>query len=48
MTLQVEDLPISTSEMPNKQLIQFELTREAVETMIDGLGKIRDQLASMK
>ncbi len=48
MSLQVEDIPESTINLPKNQTINFELSREALETMIDGLGKIRDQLKNMK
>ena len=48
MSLTVESLPTSTTAMPDTQQIKFELSREALETMIDGFGKIRDQLNSMK
>eukprot|EP01033_Poteriospumella_lacustris_P001588 gene1588-1153_t len=48
MSLQVEDAPSSTNALPDTRQVQFELSREALETMIDGLGKIRDQLAAMR
>lgn len=48
MSLQVEDAPVTTKSLPDTRQVQFELSREALETMIDGLGKIRDQLASMR
>lgn len=48
MSLQVENLAENANHLPNNQTINFELSREALETMIDGLGKIRDQLKNMK
>eukprot|EP00300_Choanocystis_sp_HF-7_P032736 c4381_g1_i1.p2 GENE.c4381_g1_i1~~c4381_g1_i1.p2 ORF type:complete len:173 (+),score=50.53 c4381_g1_i1:291-809(+) len=34
--------------MMGTRRVNFELNRETLETMLDGLGKIRDQLASIK
>jgi hypothetical protein len=48
MSLQVENLPENANHLANNQTINFELSREALETMIDGFGKIRDQLKNMK
>jgi hypothetical protein len=48
MSLQVEDSPHTTHSLPDTHQVQFELSRETLETMIDGLGKIRDQLAAMR
>ncbi len=48
MSLQVEDIATTTKSLPDTRQVQFELSREALETMIDGLGKIRDQLGAMK
>ena len=45
--LQVEDQPSCTDEIPNVTKINFELSREALETMLDGLSKISDQLSAM-
>jgi hypothetical protein len=44
---QIEDQPTSTSSLPATQRVDFELSREALSTMLDGLGKIRDQLSAM-
>jgi len=33
--------------MPGQRHIAFELSKETLETMLDGLGKIRDQLDSI-
>ena len=48
MSLQVEKQSDFTNSLPVNQTVNFELSREALETMIDGLGKIRDQLKNMK
>ncbi len=47
VALNVEDQPTNINEMPNMRTVEFELSREALETVIDGLGKIRDQLSKM-
>jgi len=47
VALNVENQPSSTHSMPDTRTIEFELSREALETVIDGLGKIRDQLSKM-
>jgi len=33
--------------MPGIRHVNFELTKETLETMLDGLGKIKDQLSSI-
>jgi hypothetical protein len=47
MALTVESSPVRVDQLPDCQTIDFELSREALETVIDGLGKIRDQLSLM-
>jgi hypothetical protein len=47
VSLTVEDQASNVREMPQCQDVQFELSREALETVIDGLSKIRDQLSKM-
>lgn len=47
VALNVEEQPSSTHELPATHTVEFELNREALETVIDGLGKIRDQLSKM-
>lgn len=47
VALNVEDQPSSTLSMPATRTVEFEVSREALETVIDGLGKIRDQLSKM-
>lgn len=45
--LKIEDQPRSAGEMPQVSNVDFELSREALGTMLDGLGKIKEQLAIM-
>lgn len=44
---QVQSNPESTKEMANVRSINVEFNKETLETMLDGLGKIRDQLSSV-
>lgn len=49
LSLTIEEEPKSTSLLPLiSNDVSFEVTREALETMIEGLSKIREQLNSMK
>lgn len=48
MSLTIENIPTNTHELPSRDKINFEVNRESLETMIDGLSKIRDQLQGMK
>ena len=45
--LQVQASPTLVDVMAPTRSITFEMNRETLETMLDGLGKIRDQLASI-
>lgn len=45
--LQVQDQATSVDHMPGTTSINFELTKQTLDTMLDGLGKIRDQLSSV-
>jgi hypothetical protein len=47
VALNIEDQPTSTRELPSTRTVEFEMNREALETVIDGLGRIRDQLSKM-
>lgn len=47
MSLSAQDIPSTTNALPEVREVNFELTREALETVVDGLGKIRDQLSRM-
>jgi COMM domain containing 9 len=45
--LSIEPTPHSTEAPPSVEKVSFELSREALETVLDGLGRIRDQLGAM-
>jgi hypothetical protein len=45
--LQIEEPAQTTDSLPQIQKVPFELSESALATMLDGLGKIRDQLSSM-
>ncbi|EGD73645.1 hypothetical protein PTSG_05355 [Salpingoeca rosetta] len=45
--LTVDGATASQSDMAAPQSIAFEASKDTLETMLDGLGKIRDQLASI-
>ena len=44
---QVEDNPQHCNQMPAVRSVNVEFSRETLDTMLDGLGKIRDQLSSV-
>jgi hypothetical protein len=48
LELTVERQPSRADEMPGTDKVAMELSRETLETLLDGLGKIRDQLNTMK
>ena len=45
--LKVQDQPSSTERVPCTRHVEFELSKEALQTMLDGLGRIRDQLGAV-
>ena len=45
--LKVEEQANRVGEMPKVSNVDFELSREALATMLDGLGKIKSQLSAM-
>ena len=45
--LKVEEQATRVGEMPKVSNVDFELSREALGTMLDGLGKIKEQLSAM-
>ncbi|XP_004343058.1 COMM domain-containing protein 9 [Capsaspora owczarzaki ATCC 30864] len=47
LQMKVRDTPTRTDQQPGESIVNFELTKETLETMLDGLGKIRDQLSSV-
>jgi len=46
--MKLQDMPSKQGIMPPVRNVQFELSKETLATMLDGLGKIRDQLGSVK
>ena len=45
--LQVKEQPRSISEMPAVKNVNFELSKESLGTLLDGMHKIRDQLGAL-
>jgi len=45
MTMQIENEPTSINNMPEVSNVVFEVSAESVQTIIEGLGKIREQLS---
>ena len=45
--LKVQAQPTSSGMMPTTQVVSFEMNRETVSTMLEGLHKIRDTLGAM-
>jgi hypothetical protein len=45
--LKVQDQPEATNRVPSARHVEFELSQEALLTMLDGLGRIRDQLGAV-
>ena len=44
---QVQECPAEVHKMPPISTVNVELSKETLDTMLDGLGKIRDQLSSV-
>eukprot|EP01137_Pigoraptor_chileana_P006590 Opistho-2@3280 len=45
--MKVREVPTRTDGVPAVKAVNFELNKETLDTMLDGLGKIRDQLSSV-
>ncbi len=45
--MKVQNAAEKKAVMPGVKSVQFELSKQALATMLDGLGKIRDQLSSI-
>ena len=43
----VQQNPAHQDRIPELQSLNVELTKEKLDTMLDGLGKIRDQLSAV-
>ena len=46
--LKTRQQPVSKDAVPGTETVSFELSKEALDTMVDGLGRIRDQLGNIK
>eukprot|EP00002_Diphylleia_rotans_P016186 TRINITY_DN3146_c0_g1_i1.p1 TRINITY_DN3146_c0_g1~~TRINITY_DN3146_c0_g1_i1.p1 ORF type:complete len:190 (-),score=54.72 TRINITY_DN3146_c0_g1_i1:134-703(-) len=46
--LTVQDTPTHKHQMPQQSKHTIEFTKESLQTMLEGLGKIRDQLGSLQ
>ena len=46
--LKTQQQPTVKGVVPGVETVSFELSKEALDTMVDGLGRIRDQLGSIK
>ena len=46
-SFQVQETATEQNSMPAVKRVNVELTKEKLDTMLDGLGKIRDQLSSV-
>lgn len=44
---QVQETPTHRDQIPGVKAVNVEFSKETLETMLDGLGKIRDQLSSV-
>ncbi|KAH3888754.1 COMM domain-containing protein 9-like isoform X2 [Dreissena polymorpha] len=47
LQMKVQDNPLRVDQVPNVSNISVELSKETLDTMLDGLSKIRDQLSSV-
>lgn len=47
MCPQVQETPQHSDKMAGVKSLNVEFSREALDTMLDGLGKIRKQLSSV-
>ena len=47
VSFQVQETATEQSSMPAVKRLNVKLTKEKLDTILDGLGKIRDQLSSV-
>ena len=47
VSLSIEDQETHMDSMPSTRPYQFELSKESLDTMIEGFGRIRDQLTKI-
>jgi len=48
LNLKIREQPNRELEMPGIKNVDFEMDRETLDVVVDGLGKIRDQLSRIK
>lgn len=48
VSMKVQNQPTEVGVMPSVKDVQFEMGASALNTLLDGLGKIRDQLGSIQ
>ena len=47
LIVQVEEPVANQTQLPTVKSVNVEFSKETLDTMLDGLGKIRDQLSSV-
>eukprot|EP00049_Salpingoeca_infusionum_P022923 m.9570 g.9570 ORF g.9570 m.9570 type:complete len:193 (-) comp5467_c0_seq1:370-948(-) len=47
VNMKVNDPPTKVGQAPSTSTVSFEVNKETLETMLDGLGRIRDQLSAV-
>ena len=47
LIVQVEEPVVNQTQLPTVKSVNVEFSKETLDTMLDGLGKIRDQLSSV-
>ncbi|KAK2141926.1 hypothetical protein LSH36_1015g00000 [Paralvinella palmiformis] len=47
LQLQVQANPSDVNQDPQTNVVNIEMSKDTLDTMLDGLGKIRDQLSSV-
>ena len=47
LELEVEEQPTWSDQIPSVDKVSMELSKASLETLLDGLGKIKDQLSAM-
>ena len=47
MQMKIQDVPTSVDEMAPVRSMTFEVTKDTIETMLDGMGKILEQMESL-
>lgn len=47
ISLHIEDQPLFTDDLPNTSIVPVECNYNSLETMLEGLNKIKEQLNTM-